>query len=335
MNDCELKVFFFTPYFHQNRGNSTTARRIQHGLVKENIEVFVYAYEEEEFTPEVQQQLKTANVIHILQFARFARWSSNHSFTLNKPYIITSGGTDINHSIKENAQTYVSLLTKAKAVTVFTDQAKESLVKDFGFSEELIHVIPQSVYLPEKDGYNLKLPFGNPKILLPAGLRPVKDVLYALPAINKLRDDYPDIVFLILGANLDKTIYDQVQRAVNCYHWVHYMEEVDLSKMKAVYNWADVVINTSISEGQSTSLLEAMIEKRPVAAKENDGNLSIIKHRVNGLIFRDINELYNSLKQLVSDNAFSQKLINNGYMTVTENHTIEQEIKSYITLYTQ
>jgi glycosyltransferase involved in cell wall biosynthesis len=326
---------FFTPYFHQNRGNSTTARRIQHGLKKENISVFIYAYEEEVLTQEIREQMENADVFHILQFARFLKWSQKHQIELKKPYMVTSGGTDINHSLKEDEKIYAPLLHKAKAITVFTDKAKESLIHEHGFSNEVIHVIPQSVYLPEDadDTKLIMLPEGDPRILLPAGLRSIKDVLYAIPAIEKLKAEYPQIVFLILGANLDDAVYEEVRNACGKYEWLHYSPEIDLSKMKEVYRWADIVINTSISEGQPTSLLEAMIEHKPVIARDNTGNTSIIKHKVNGMIFSDVNELYDSLKQLVSDQVFAQKVIQNGYQAVTENHTMDKEIKSYITLY--
>lgn len=325
---------FFTPYFHQNRGNSTTARRIQHGLQKEKVSVYVYAYEEEELTQEIREQMDKADVFHILQFARFLSWSQKHQIELNKPYVVTSGGTDINQSLKEDEKMYAPLLQKAKAVTVFTEKAKESLIMDHGFSKEFIHVIPQSVYLPEnKDETKLMLPEGNPRILLPAGLRSIKDVLYAIPALAKLRAGYPQTVFLILGANLDDGVYEEVRKTCAKYEWVHYLPEIDLSKMKEVYNWADIVINTSISEGQPTSLLEAMIEYKPVIARDNTGNTSIIKHKVNGMIFRDVNELFDSLKRIVSDNAFTQKVIRNGYHTVIENHNLSKEINSYVCLY--
>jgi glycosyltransferase involved in cell wall biosynthesis len=325
---------FFTPYFHQNRGNSTTARRIQHGLTKENISVCVYAYEEEDFTPWVLEQMENADVFHILQFARFEKWSSKHNIVLNKPYIVTSGGTDINHSLKEDEKTYAPLLHNAKKFTVFTDKAKESLVNEHSLPQEFIQVVPQSVYLPEKvNDEKIKLPDGFPRILLPAGLRRVKDVLYAIPALVKLRVEYPNMVFLILGANLDEAVYDEVKDTAEEFEWLYYMPEIDLSRMKEVYDWADIVINTSITEGQPTSLLEAMSVHKPVVARDNTGNTSIINHKVNGMIFRDINGLYDSLKQLVLDRALSQKLIQNGYQTIIENHKIEKEMRSFISLY--
>jgi glycosyltransferase involved in cell wall biosynthesis len=336
LKQSALNIFFFTPYYHQNRGNATTAKRIEYGLSCEDVIVHVFAYEEEPFTLEVQKQMENADVVHILQFARFSKWSEKHNVSLEKPYIITSGGTDINHSLEENEKRYLPLLNSAKAITVFTDEAKNKLVDGHGFNEKHIHVIPQSVYLPDKCEFlhePLKLPIGVPRILLPAGLRPVKDVLYAVPAILQLKDDFPKIAFLILGANLDTTVYNLVNEAAENYDWLHYLSEVDLSLMKDVYTWADVVINTSISEGQPTSLLEAMNEHKPVIVKDNTGNASIIRNGYNGLLFQNSEQLYESLKLLLSNKEYYDQLTQNGYQTVVKNHTIEKEINSYMILY--
>jgi glycosyltransferase involved in cell wall biosynthesis len=49
---------------------------------------------------------------------------------------------------------------------------------------------------------------------------------------------------------------------------------------------ADVVLNTSVSEGQSGALLEAMAAGAvPVVARANEGNASLVVHGVTGLLF--------------------------------------------------
>ncbi|MBY6035951.1 glycosyltransferase family 4 protein [Fictibacillus nanhaiensis] len=336
MADSTLKIVFFTPYYHQNRGNSTTARRIHHGLSERDVSISVFAYEEEPLTQKIYEDMENADVLHILHFARFAKWSEKHKVHIQKPYIITSGGTDINHSLEENKERYASLLNQAKAITVFTDDAKDFLVQKHGFKDDFIHVIPQSVYFPESiSSEKLSLPTGYPKLLLPAGLRPVKDVLYALPPIEKLINDYPDTVFLILGANLDEKVHEQLKLAQKKYDWLEYSPEIDLSNMKHVYQWADIVLNTSLSEGQPTSLLEAMSEHTPVVARFISGNKSIVRHEWNGMLFQTEDELYVSLKQLVSDKAFYHTISQNGYQNVKEHHMIEKEIRKYIKLYEQ
>jgi glycosyltransferase involved in cell wall biosynthesis len=333
----KLNVLFFTPFYHQSRGNSATAKRLEHGLKEKGVNVTVFAYEEELITRELIVQMEQADLFHILQFARFTTWCEKNDVKLDRPYVITSGGTDINHSLKENKEKYLDILKEAKAITVFTDDAKKNLLKILRFHENFVQVIPQTPYFPErgkgeKDG--IHFPSGLPKILLPAGLRPVKDVLFALASIQKLQLDFPDIIFLILGANLDDQVYKQVYSLTTKFEWFHYRSEIDLSLMRDVYQWADIVINTSISEGQSTSLLEAMLEKKPVAARKIPGNKSIISHGYNGLLFDDQEGLYHSLKRLIKDRQLYERICLHGYQTVKEKHTMKQEIESYLHLYT-
>ncbi|WNB90279.1 glycosyltransferase [Bacillus sp. NEB1478] len=331
----EFNVLFFTPYYHQNRGNSATAKRIEYGLKAAGVNVTVFAYEEESITPEIMRQMKKADLYHILQFARFTKWYEKNDFHLDRPYVITSGGTDINHSLNENKEKYMNILNGAKSITVFTDDAKINLLKTLMFHENFVHVIPQTIFFPEHYGEvtNINFPVGLPKILLPAGLRAVKDVLYAFEPIRKLQKNYPEIVFLILGANLDDQVFKQVVKLTNEFDWFHYKSDIDLSLMREVYHWADIVINTSISEGQSTSLLEAMAEKRPVVARDIPGNSSIINDGYNGLLFEDQKGLYNSLKQLITDHDLYERFSLHGYQTIKENHLLKQEIDSYLKIY--
>ncbi|MBH0173192.1 glycosyltransferase family 4 protein [Fictibacillus sp. 23RED33] len=329
-----MRVVFFTPYYKQNRGNSTTAKRLEHGL-SEKVEFSFFPYEEIGVNPTLFEWMEKADIYHILHFSRFVQWAEKNDVTLDKPYIVTSGGTDLNHSLEEDEKRYLPLLREAKAITVFTQKAKQLLVEDYGLSDHSIHVIPQSIYLPSIENKNepFTLPDGKPKLLLPAGIRPVKDVLFALRSMIKLSSDYPDLTFLIVGPNLDSEEFKKMKEAENKYDWLYYLPEVELGQMKKLYEWGDVVLNTSISEGQSTALLEAMSFKKPVIARENVGNSSIIQHGNNGLLFQSHEELYQSIKIVISDQEFYKQLSDRGFQTIEEKHTIKKEIASYMELY--
>lgn len=329
-----MRVVFFTPYYKQNRGNSTTAKRLEHGLSKK-VEFSLFPYEELSVNPTLLEWMEKAEMYHILHFSRFVQWAEKNEVTLDKPYIVTSGGTDLNHSLIEDEERYLPMLREAKAITVFTQQAKRMLIKDYGLSDKSVHVIPQSIYLPTTDHtlQTLTLPDGYPKLLLPAGIRPVKDVLFALESLIKLSEDFTELCFLLVGANLDEEELERVKKAEKKYDWLHYLPEVELGQMKKLYEWGDVVLNTSISEGQPTALLEAMSLKKPVIARNNVGNASIIQHGKNGLLFQSQEEFYHSIKKVISDNKTYKQLSDHGYQTIKENHTIKKEIDSYMELY--
>jgi glycosyltransferase involved in cell wall biosynthesis len=56
-------------------------------------------------------------------------------------------------------------------------------------------------------------------------------------------------------------------------------------RMGAAYVDADVVLNTSFSEGAAPTILEAGILGRPVIASDVPGNRDLIRHNETGLLF--------------------------------------------------
>jgi glycosyltransferase involved in cell wall biosynthesis len=115
----------------------------------------------------------------------------------------------------------------------------------------------------------------------------VKDVLFLIGELAELRKTYPQLQFVLVGAVLDRRVYQQVLEAESEYEWFHFAGEVPLTEMKAWYDWSDVVLNTSISEGQSSALLEAMMLGKLVMARTNAGNESVVTDGRNGFLFED------------------------------------------------
>jgi len=60
---------------------------------------------------------------------------------------------------------------------------------------------------------------------------------------------------------------------------------------RAAYVDADVVLNTSLSEGAAPTILEAGILGRPVVAADVPGNRDLLRHRETGLLFGDEDEM--------------------------------------------
>ena len=57
------------------------------------------------------------------------------------------------------------------------------------------------------------------------------------------------------------------------------------------------LVNTSISEGMSLSILEAMKNKCPVYARDNEGNKSIINDNSNGFLFSKASDFLEVIKK--------------------------------------
>lgn len=334
----DFSLLFLTPYFHQGRGNATTAKRIVEGLKLNEVQTNVIAYDEEPFPSE---KIDSSQLVHVLHFRRFAEWLEVNNFSMEPPYIITSGGTDVNIDIfkQEHSEKIGTVLENAAAITVFSEDAKQKLHSVYSDLEDKIQIIKQSVWFPEsiqRDAENtIKLPKLGPNIVLPAGLRAVKDVLFVLPALVELRKRFSNLTFTIIGAPLEESVLGAVRSEMNKHSWIHYYEEVPLEEMEGIYKQSDMVINTSLSEGQSSALLEAMFVGKPVVARNNGGNRSIIQHEETGFLFDDVGDFYRHLDRLLTDENLNQTICKKAQDYVMEAHSLQKEIESYINLYQQ
>lgn len=333
----DKKILFFTPYYQQNRGNSTTAKRIVNGLKCQGMNVVVFAYEEDTWNAKWDNHFQEADLYHVLHLKRFAQWFKRYPhLMLEKPYILTSGGTDVNEDLKNpDAVTLMkSVADESCAITVFSENGESKIIAAYPELTDRVYVIPQSVWLPKsKEPAPINPVKGYPKLLLPAGLRPVKDVFFLLEELVIMRETWPELTFSIIGAALDDDVLQEVKRLQAKYDWFYYLEEVALDQMFDVYDQFDIVLNTSISEGQPTSLLEAMYVGKPILARKIPGNESIIEHRKTGLLFERATEFPLLLTDLLQKENLNEQLCQNAKQHVSLHHSVEQEIKQFLHVY--
>lgn len=322
-----MHIQFLTPYFNQPRGNSTTIKRLVHFLQRKNINASVIPYLEHDFW-----HFADADLYHILHATRFIKWKKEHSFQLNRPYLVTMGGTDINIDLQKSMTEEMFLfLDKAAFITVFTEDAREKVIQLYPDWKDKSVMISQGVWLPwKKSTLKGKL---KPRILLPAGLRPVKDVLHVLPALDDLVNSYHNLDFTILGAKLDETVYQEVQKSAEQRSWMKYVGVVPYEVMKVWYDQAQLILNTSISEGQSLALMEAMALGRPVIARKNAANLQLIQDKQTGWLYETIDEFKEAVHSIVNDDILRENVIMQAKKWVQVHHSPEKEIQSYIDLY--
>ncbi|MEH7248895.1 glycosyltransferase [Neobacillus niacini] len=324
-----MHILFFAPYFNQPRGNSTTIKRLVYFLQNKNISTSVIPYLEND-----DWHRSEANIYHILHATRFIHWARENDFILNRPYVVTMGGTDINIDLQASLdEEMFYFLDNASFISVFTEDGKEKVIQLFqGWANKTI-VIPQGIWMP----WNISPTKKNmiPHILLPAGLRPVKDVLHVLPALDDLVSHYTNLTFTILGANLNKDVYDQVQIMAQQRQWMNYAGVVPYEVMKAWYEKADIVINSSLSEGQPLALMEAMAMGRPIIARKNEASLSMIQHEQTGWLYETMDDFKEVVHSIVTNDLLRDRVTKQAQDEIVKQYSPEKEVLAYINLYRQ
>ena len=247
------------------------------------------------------------------------------NLVLNKNinFILIIGGTDLNIDIHDDNKKAIikNVCHQAKYIITFNNYLLEETIKYTNISKDKIFVIPQSIKkINIKSNFEIKLYCMNKfnlykinKIFIMVGnIRKIKDVLFLEKSFRILSDQ--NIYLFIFGNNLDN---------IKPTKGIYFAGPLNYQKILASYSQVDGLINTSISEGMSISILEAMINKCPIYARNNKSNLDLITHNENGFVFK------NNIEFKILINKNTDNIVENSYNYVLKNHNEENEKKLY------
>lgn len=325
-----MKMALVTPYFNQPRGNTVTVERIVNGLKAEGHNVDVISIEEG-----VNPELPDVDLVHGFNAFQFnAYWS--HQGRPSTPYVVTMTGTDLNHSLVTSAtrMDVVKALKGAEVIHVFNEKAKALLlteVPEFGPKTVLI---PQGVVAFSKKTSLYKKEPGTLVCLLPAGIRKVKNVPSAITMLAPLHEQEPSIRLWIVGPVIEEEEGACVQKLVEEHKdWVKYLGQVPHEQMGELYRGADLVLNTSISEGQSSAILEAMVMGLPIVASDITGNRDVLGDRQTGFLYKNEAHFAESVRQLIRNAELRHEIGQAAKRYVESHHSVNHEIHALLKVY--
>jgi glycosyltransferase involved in cell wall biosynthesis len=118
-------------------------------------------------------------------------------------------------------------------------------------------------------------------------------------------------------------------------HQVYYEGEVDSKMALNYYRLFTSTVLCSVSEGLSQGLLESMYLGIPIIATAAAGNIDLIQHKSNGLLFPDenIEALANCIKMIHSDPNLYKKLVSGGITTAADTFSIDRTVRTYEEFY--
>ena len=219
------------------------------------------------------------------------------------PLVLVLGGTDVNVDCKTSSaaeQIFRARVDIARHVVSFSLSMIEAAPKgSLAFVESdadsKTKLIPQGVSAPvaeiksqTSEGANqseldeLHADSGcaapsAPIMFLPAGLRPVKDVCYLDDALREFNADRFKVHLTVCGPDVDEEYANEVRYRLNargeCDRKL--LPGVDREKVFQYISQARVVLNTSVSEGQSGIIAEAMLLGTLVCARDIPGNRNL------------------------------------------------------------
>ena len=201
----------------------------------------------------------------------------------------------------------------------------------------VVNGINTSLFYPREKPQNLLEEFkiaGDYKVIGTVGrLAEVKDHASLIKAFKIVHARIPKSVLMIVG---DGPLKEQLLEAVaenNLNNSVIFTgNRNDLPELLSLF---DVFVLSSLSEGTSVSLLEAMAAGIPPVVTDVGGNRSIVDDMVNGIFVKpkDINHMAEAIITLLCDERTHKKFSANALHKVHTQYRIDKMIDYYTSIY--
>ena len=200
-----------------------------------------------------------------------------------------------------------------------------------------MHVIPNGVDI-NKFGRAIKVEHDTFNVAMIGRVVAIKDILTGIKAFDILVKEVPNSRLYIIGPyDEDEEYY---QRCVNLVELLDLKDKVIFTGKANVldyYGLMDVLLMSSISEGQPLVQLEAMAAGLPVVVT-NVGNcpeIALDPDGQSGFVVepKDYVLMAEKLKILAKDKSLRETFAENGKRVVSEKYNLEKMISSYKQLY--
>ncbi|XP_074494745.1 glycosyltransferase 1 domain-containing protein 1 [Sebastes fasciatus] len=280
-------------------------------------------------------QFEGALAIHLFRAGRLL-------LDVQVPFGVIFGGTDINEDVKVEQKRVVmeQVLLKARFAVAFTDKLKEEAELFLLSQSSKIYVQPQGIEteVSEKfcwteflrsSGVSSEHGDGLRVFLLVCGLRRVKDPLYLVEVFSEWHCENPQIALVIIGPKIDPVFTAEVEAVVKRTPGVFLAQERSQRELHAAMKRCFAVVNSSVSEGMSAAILEAMDLGVPVLARDIAGNAAVVQHGFTGLLYSSPQEFVHQSERLLSDRELRERVVRNGKLYVEERHGLKQERETY------
>jgi L-malate glycosyltransferase len=315
------------------------------------------------------------DLLHAHQYTPFFYAALSRRLATRPPILFTEHGRHY-PDVRKRRRIWANklLLRKGDRVTAVGQFVKQALVRNEGIAAGRIAVIHNGIdaaeYRPEDKARHraevrreLGLAPEQLIVLQVARFHPVKDHATGLKAFaatvkqpagplgegsglaasplsirhppSAIRLHIPSPVLLLVGDGEKRPACEQLARELNLAPAVQFLGvRTDVPRLVAA---ADVFLLSSLSEGISVTLLEAMAAGVPIAATQVGGNPEVVLHGQTGLLSprADAPALGANLATLLADAALRQSMGDAGRGRFLELFTQDRMHREYAAIYAQ
>lgn len=220
------------------------------------------------------------------------------------------------------------------------EEMSRAVFPDDGVTRIPNGVDPASFYPDRELGAKMRLDLGVPDdhtvVVTTNRMSEEKGMGYLIDAIPDLLRKYEKLSFVLAGDGPELNYFEKkISESTRKSPRVHFLGRIRNSDILPIVNAGDIFLQTSLEEGCSISVLEAMACAKPVVATLIGGNPDIVRHGVTGVMIapKSSDAVAQGLEKLISDTEKAVLYGENGKNAVQDELNWEQLTKRIVALY--
>ena len=210
------------------------------------------------------------------------------------PFVVTVHRwdiTDFPYRWPTSGQWTKFVLHRADGVVAVSAYIAKQTAK-FADNPQKIRIIPNAVditrFSPSADSGNIRAQLGvseNSFLILSVGrLHPIKGFEYLLVALREVIRRNLDVMLAIVGEGFYRTYLEYLAQTLHIRDRVRILGRVDERFLVELYSACDAFALTSLEEGHSVAITEAMACGKPILCSDIPNNREVVVHNFNGIL---------------------------------------------------
>ncbi len=262
------------------------------------------------------------------------------------PFLLMPWGSDILVSpqksfIQRKIAQYVT--KRADMIACDAEEVKKRIIEIADYPEDKIVTFPWGIDLkifhPSRENrlrVRQKLGWSDKKILvMTRTFLPVYGIEYFLRAIPEIVEKFPQTKVLVSGSGPLEGFLHGIVKELKISDEVLFLGQIPNADLVQYLNAADIYVSSSLSDGTSLSLLEAMACALPVVVSDVPAILEWIQDGVNGLVVprKNTTQLVEKISYLLQDEGLAHKMGKKNFEIAQERANWDKNFKRLEEMY--
>jgi len=257
----------------------------------------------------------------------------------NIPIICLAHGNEL-ISDNINKKKRISSTLKQASEIITNSHFTAGLVKQLIGEKHRIKVVyPGAEDLRNKEPDTSLQIKGDPVLLTISRLEKRKGHIFILQAIKKLKTQFPNIKYIIVGEGKEKTALLRFVKEYNLSNHVLFTGNVNEEQKKQLFEHTALMVMPTLDESHNRSIegfgiayLEAAFFGIPSVASNVGGTSEAVLHENTGIIIDNHEKLFQELKELLLDGKKLKHLGKNAQERAINSFTWDKVVNNYLSM---